>query len=94
MPIGTEHAFTHRFGLATYLLLANETVRNELMGLLAMRTLLMVQLPGLLLNGFQAGIVDLHDGTGMEKVSIMQRSIPAGKFARANCRYNGLLGRR
>ena len=51
MPIGTEHPFTHRFGIATYLFLANVAMGNELTRLLAMRALHMVQLPGLLLNG-------------------------------------------
>lgn len=94
MPIGTKHPLTGRCRIGTGLLFIDEAVRNQLMSLLAMRTLLMVQLPGLLLNGVEAGVVDLHDGTGMEKVSIMQRSIPAGKSAQANWRYNSLVGRR
>ena len=32
-----------------------------------MRALRIVQLPGLLLNVGQAGVVDLHDGTSMGK---------------------------
>jgi len=66
-PIGTEHPFTHRFWFVPHSFLANEAMRDELMGLLAMRALLMVQLHGLLFNGFQAGVVDLHDGASMEK---------------------------
>ena len=63
IPIGAKHLFANRFRLGPHALLANEAMRNQLTRLLAMPALRSVQLPGLLLNGLKAGVVDSHERT-------------------------------
>lgn len=51
IPVGTKHPFARRFRLGAHLFFISESMRNQLLRLFAMNALLMVQLPGLLLNG-------------------------------------------
>lgn len=70
-PIGTMYPFTGRCRIGTDLLFIDEAVGNQLLRLSAMAALLMVQLPGLLLNGWQACVVNLHGGARKEKALIL-----------------------
>jgi hypothetical protein len=59
-----------------------------------MPALRMIQLHGLLLDGLKACVVNLHDGTWVEKMPILQQSIFTGEIglplSRLHCFENPL----
>jgi hypothetical protein len=72
VAVGAKHALADQARIAAALFFTDEAVRDQLMGLPAMRAGLGLQLHGLLVYRFEAGVIGLH-GTGQDKKALSWR---------------------
>lgn len=67
ISIRAEHALTNGLWIGADAFLSNKAMGTQLADLFAMDAGFILQLEGSLLNGEAVGVVDLHDGVGIEK---------------------------
>ena len=82
IAIGAKDPFADCLGITSRAFLANESVRHQLLRLLAMLALFKFELKGLLVYCLQAGVIDLHGRARMKKGAYLARFMPCEKFQR------------